>query len=82
MADVISYFEVWAPTGRMKLDKETNQEKPEPWAKVGVAFPIKDGNGFTIKLNSLPLDGTLIVRPPRPKGEFKGKESPPAVEGI
>jgi hypothetical protein len=80
MADEVKFFEVWAPTGRMKMDKETKQEKPEPWARVGVAFPLKDGTGFTIKLNSLPLDATLIVRPPRPRDG--SDKAVPVPEGI
>ena len=66
MADV-KFLDVWAPTGRTRV--VDGQEKPEPWARIGVAFPMKDGSGFTIKLNSLPLDGTIIVRPPKPKAE-------------
>lgn len=37
------------------------------WTQVGVAFPSRNGSGFTIKLNYLPVAGedgavTLIVR--------------------
>ena len=64
MADV-KYLEVFAPTGRKKI--VDGVEKPEFWPKIGVAFPMKDGTGFTIKLDSLPLNGELVVRPPRPK---------------
>ena len=63
MADV-KFLEVWAPTGR-KSTKDP--EKDEPWARVGVAFPLKSGDGFTIKLNALPLNATLIVKPPKEK---------------
>lgn len=69
MADKVSFLEAWAPTGR------TNKEgKEEPWARVGVAFPLKSGEGFTIKLNALPINGTIIVKPPKPKEG--GGESP------
>lgn len=69
MADV-KYLEVWAPTGRKRM--VDGVEKEEYWPKIGVAFPLKDGNGFTIKLDSLPLNGTLIVKPPRPKKQEEG----------
>jgi hypothetical protein len=75
MADV-KYLEVYAPTGRQS--EKDGKMTDEPWARVGVAFPFKDGTGFSIKLNSLPLNGELIVRPPKPK---EGK-STPAPEGI
>jgi hypothetical protein len=71
MAEV-KYLEVFAPTGRKRI--VDGVEKDEYWPKVGVAFPLKSGEpGFTIKLDSLPLNGTLIIKPPRPKkGEEEG----------
>ncbi|WP_020474184.1 hypothetical protein [Zavarzinella formosa] len=32
------------------------------WTDIGVAFATKDGRGFIIHLNSLPLDGRVILR--------------------
>jgi hypothetical protein len=32
------------------------------WLNLGLAFPHKDGHGFNILLNALPLDGKLVVR--------------------
>jgi hypothetical protein len=75
MSDV-KYLEVLAPTGRQT--ERDGKMVDEPWARVGVAFPFKDGSGFSIKLNSLPLNGELIVKPPREKE----KKSTPAPEGI
>lgn len=61
MADAKSgYYEVWAPTGR----KRKGSDQDEPWARVGICFPLKSGEGFSIKLNALPIAGTLIVKPP------------------
>jgi hypothetical protein len=40
-------------------------ERPdeEPfWLNLGLAFPHKDGKGFNVLLNGLPLDGKLVVR--------------------
>jgi hypothetical protein len=68
MADV-KYLEVFAPTGRKRM--VDGVEKDAYWPKIGVAFPMKDGTGFTIKLDSLPLNGELVVKPPRAK-EDKG----------
>lgn len=35
------------------------------WTKVGAAWSHKDGDGFTITLTALPLNGRLSVRKPR-----------------
>jgi hypothetical protein len=69
MAEV-KYLEVFAPTGRKRM--VDGVEKDEYWPKIGVAFPMKSGMGFSIKLDSLPLNGELVVKPPRPK-EDKGE---------
>ena len=38
------------------------------WVRIGIAFPNKDGKGFSVRLDALPLDGELVIRealPPR-----------------
>jgi len=41
---------------------------PRDWSPVGVCFARKNWEGFTLKLNSLPIDrnwnGTLVLVPP------------------
>ena len=32
------------------------------WLNVGLAFPHKDGKGFNIILQALPLDGKIVCR--------------------
>lgn len=51
---------------------------PTRWAgetesqNLGVAFSHRDGNGFDILLDAVPLTGTLILRSPdAPEGELK-----------
>ena len=36
------------------------------WTKVGMAFPSQ-GGGYTVRLEALPLNGTLYLLPPREK---------------
>ena len=36
--------------------------KEDYWVDIGVAFPHKDGRGFTIKLQAIPLDGKIVCR--------------------
>lgn len=39
--------------------------KDEFWTRIGACFPNQKDEGFTIRLDALPLDGKLVVRPPR-----------------
>jgi hypothetical protein len=39
------------------------------WTKIGVAFPHKDGTGFNVQLNALPVDGKVVLVPPLPERE-------------
>jgi hypothetical protein len=32
------------------------------WLNIGLAFPHKDGSGFNIVLQALPLDGKIVRR--------------------
>ncbi len=37
--------------------------KKTAWLRCGVAFPTKDGRGFTITLDALPTNGRLVMLP-------------------
>lgn len=34
------------------------------WTRIGVAWATKDGKGFVLQLNSVPLDGRVVLRQP------------------
>jgi hypothetical protein len=42
-----------------------NGQKARSWTRIGVAFPHKDGTGFNVELNALPLDGRIVLFPPQ-----------------
>ena len=42
---------------------------------MGIAWPLKDRDGFTIQLNAVPLSGEIVFLPPEPKTEDKPEES-------
>jgi hypothetical protein len=44
-----------------------NQE--DWWTPIGAAFPHKDGQGFNVVLQTIPLDGKIVLRPPKDKEE-------------
>ena len=35
------------------------------WLPIGAAFPHKDGKGFNVALQALPIDGKIVLRPPK-----------------
>ena len=43
----------------------------------GAAFQHQDGDGFNIVLQALPIDGKIVLRPP--KGEEQTAETAPRV---
>ena len=45
------------------------------WLNVGAAFSHQDGNGLNIILQAMPLNGKIVLRPPKDKSE---DETPPA----
>ncbi len=41
------------------------------WAEIGACWPHQDGDGFTMKLDMLPLNGAeIVIR--KPKGAVEG----------
>jgi hypothetical protein len=32
------------------------------WTRIGVAFPLKDGNGLNVELKTSPMSGKLVIR--------------------
>lgn len=42
------------------------------WSRIGAAWKHDDGDGFTITLACVPINGRLIVRKPRPHAERQG----------
>lgn len=53
------------------------------WTEIGAAWPHKDGKGFNLKLEYLPLNGgELVLRVPSEKTKSDGSaQTTPAAEG-
>src|SRR5919112_5004744 len=50
-----------APTHRVyTVIKRDGQD--DYWLNIGLAFPHKDGKGFNVVLQALPLDGKIVCR--------------------
>lgn len=48
------------------------------WLNIGAAFEHADGRGMNIILQALPIDGKLVLRPPKAQNEVPTQ--PPARE--
>ncbi|MEQ1902671.1 MAG: hypothetical protein ABL888_00630 [Pirellulaceae bacterium] len=51
------------PTLHAYQVRESNNGKSY-WTRIGAAWSNKDG-GFSIQLDSIPLDGRIVCRPPK-----------------
>jgi len=50
-----------APTHRVyTVIKREGQD--DYWLNIGLAFPHRDGKGFNVVLQALPLDGKIVCR--------------------
>lgn len=35
------------------------------WTRIGFAWPHQNGEGFNIELNALPVNGRIVLMPPK-----------------
>jgi hypothetical protein len=47
--------------------KKSTGEPDSTWLKIGAAWLHKDGKGFDVKLEALPVDGRVVIRLNEPK---------------
>ena len=51
------------------------------WLNMGLVFPHKDGNGFNLILQALPLDGKIVCREITEEAPQEGSPAPSRQEG-
>ena len=39
------------------------------WTRIGTAWPHKSGEGFSIDLSAYPVNGRIVLMPPKAKAE-------------
>lgn len=42
--------------------RENDNTDKAYWSKVGIAWAHKDGNGYNVQMDALPVDGKLVLR--------------------
>jgi hypothetical protein len=48
---------------------EKDREKQGRGLEIGAAWPNKDGDGFSLTRDALPVDGRIVLRKPKAKPE-------------
>jgi hypothetical protein len=48
---------------------EKDRKKQGRGLEIGAAWPNKDGDGFSLTLDALPVDGRIVLRKPKAKPE-------------
>lgn len=52
----------------------TGSDKKKFWSRVGAAWSHKDGKGFNLQLETLPIDGRIVLRHPQePKDDGEAR---------
>jgi hypothetical protein len=46
--------------------RDRGRNRPSIWTRIGAAWPHEKGNGLTITLDALPLDGRIVLTEPKP----------------
>ncbi|MDT7530736.1 hypothetical protein OVY29_18915 [Sphingopyxis sp. SE2] len=50
------------------------------WTKIGAAWPNRDGKGFNILCDAVPLQGRIVMREYTPKPKDAAPEAAPAAK--
>jgi len=63
-------------SGRMDVltvrEYEANGEKKKAFTRIGAAFPLRNGGGFSVTLDALPIGNHLLIKPAREDGQRGG----------
>lgn len=51
-----------APTHTAYHVRDRGEGKQSFWTRIGSAWPHKDGNGFNLQIDVVPLDGRITLR--------------------
>ena len=63
------------PSARAYTVREASGKGKSFWTRIGSAWLHKDGKGFNVQLDALPVDGRLVIRAVSAKGETVDPET-------
>ena len=69
MTTAVSKPETSSPDYVVYTVKERGQGQDPFWLRIGAAWANKDGKGFNVQLDALPLNGRLVLRVPKEEEE-------------
>jgi hypothetical protein len=49
--------------------KDRGEGKKSSWREIGAAWPHKEGGGFSVELDALPVHGRIVLMPPKPESD-------------
>ena len=52
----------------------TGEGKQAFWTRIGSAWPHQHGEGFNIELNALPVNGRIVMMPPKAEDSTESAE--------
>lgn len=64
------------PTQYLEILAVTKQGQRSQWTRIGTAFPTKDGTGYRLKMDLVPLDpaADILLLPGKDKaGDAEGR---------
>lgn len=53
------------PTFYAYIVRDRGRDRPGIWTRIGAAWPHEKGNGLTVTLDALPLDGRIVLMEPK-----------------
>ena len=62
------------PTYRAYTVIKRGESQEDFWLAIGAAFMHQDGEGYNIVLQALPIDGKIVLRPPKADDEQQPQE--------
>jgi len=62
--------------------KAASRGRKSYWSKVGIACAHKDGQGYNVQMDALPVDGKLVLRAVSDEHEDQGEMFAPVPDGT
>lgn len=62
--------------------KPIDDGKNSVWSKIGAAWAHKDGQGFEVRMDALPVDGRVVLRTLKDKDQSDGEVLDRSPDGL